>query len=79
MEKVDISKWREILTPAERRVVEALLNGASPKKLSAAFGIKVSTVYAEIRSVKRKLGYSGPRERMLLDLLRASVLAPTQL
>ena len=73
MDKVDISRWREILTPAERRIVEGMLTGASPKKLGAAFGIKVSTVYAETRSAKRKLGYTGPRERMLLDLLRASL------
>ncbi len=42
------------LTPTERRVVEALASGRTPKELAARWGISITTVRTHIRHAKRK-------------------------
>lgn len=42
------------LTPSERRVVEGLAGGASPKELALRWGVSIATVRTHIRLAKRK-------------------------
>lgn len=44
------------LTPAERRVVEALAGGLTPKQIAYAWGVKISTIRTHIKHAKVKTG-----------------------
>lgn len=44
------------LTPAERRVVDGLASGRSPKELAHGWGVSIATVRTHIRNAKRKTG-----------------------
>lgn len=50
------------LTPAERRVVEGLAGGRTPKQLAFAWGVSINTVRSQISSAKRKTGARTLRE-----------------
>lgn len=44
------------LTPAERRVVEALASGRAPKQIARELNVSLATVRTHIKHAKRKLG-----------------------
>jgi DNA-binding CsgD family transcriptional regulator/PAS domain-containing protein len=50
------------LTPAEVRVSLALLNGASPKRAAAEFGVSVNTIRTQMASIFGKTGTAGQAE-----------------
>ena len=47
---------RARLTPSERRVVEGIAAGSTPKELAYEWGLKIATVRTHIRHAKRKTG-----------------------
>lgn len=46
------------LTPAERRVVESLVSGNTPKQIAHELSVSIATVRTHIKHAKRKLGAS---------------------
>lgn len=66
------------LTPTERRVVEGLAGGMTPKQLAFEWGVSINTVRSHISSAKRKTdartlrelaGIVGPPARVEADVL----------
>ena len=49
---------RVTLTPAEQRVVDALVAGSAPKQIAHELGVSIATVRTHIKHAKRKLGAS---------------------
>ena len=47
---------RPRLTPAERRVVEALASGSVPKQMAREWGVSLATVRTHVKHAKRKTG-----------------------
>ena len=50
---------RHRLTDAERRVLAGLAGGGTPKQLSAAHGVALSTVRTQVKSLHAKLGINS--------------------
>jgi DNA-binding CsgD family transcriptional regulator len=47
------------LTPAEQRVLAALLHDRSPRDIARAVGVAISTVRSQVSSIRQKLGVRG--------------------
>lgn len=56
------------LTPAERRVVEALAGGLAPKEVAFEWAVSIHTVRSHISSAKRKTGAKTLRELAALHV-----------
>lgn len=63
------------LTPTERRVVEGLADGLTPKQLAFDWGVSINTVRSHISSAKRKTGARTVRELAGMAALPAWVEA----
>jgi len=57
------------LSPAEARVAAALMTGKSLANIAAAYGVQITTVRTQLRSVLRKVGVKRQFDlvRMLLS------------
>jgi DNA-binding NarL/FixJ family response regulator len=58
-------RYRGLLTPREREVVQLLAEGKSNKEIGAALGVSVHTVETHRSNIMRKLGANS-----LSDLIR---------
>ena len=54
--RVALPAGRPRLTPAERRVVEALASGSAPKQMAREWGVSLATVRTHVKNAKRKMG-----------------------
>lgn len=59
------------LSPAERKVLQLLLTGASEKEIAQQLGLAVSTAHQYVTSIYRKFGVNGRAGLMSLWLNRA--------
>lgn len=55
-ERLALPAARPDLTPAQRRVVEALANGLTPQQIAFGQDVSLSTIRTHIKHAKRKLG-----------------------
>ena len=71
---LDLVRWLYDLTPAEARLVTALINGRRLEEIAKDFGVTQNTIRTELRAVFAKTGTSRQ-----VDLVKLVTAGPGQL